>query len=184
LAYPWQLAALALPLLALLAGASLALERRLTQLAIWAGLVTVAVLSSLPFLAPQFTQVTPDLAQATVFGDDELLLLRADVTPAAVDASQVLTVTLAWQGLQPLTFDHNVFIHAVDEADGTLAQWDGQPLDGAEPAPMTTWQPGQIIQGRYRLELTAEQAAATRRLRLGLYNWQTGQRLPAATPTR
>ena len=88
-----------------------------------------------------------------------------------------MTVTVAWQALQPIDFDYNLFVHAVDEAGNKLAQWDGQPQRGQDPYPMTQWLVGEIVPGTIRLELTPEQAAAVRQVVIGLYNWQDGSRL-------
>ena len=56
-----------------------------------------------------------------------------------------LTVTIAWQALQPIDFDYNLFIHALDAAGNRVAQWDGQPLAAGEPYPMTAWLVGEIV---------------------------------------
>ncbi len=207
LTYPWQLFALVGPLLAILAGAVLVVERRLALLPMWAGLVVFVVLSSTAYLSPRFTQVDPSTAPAAIFGSNQVTLLSADATflneqtnsggspytlqpttpPAAdlhsaplrdfVQPATPLTVTIAWQALQPIDFDYNLFVHAVDEAGNKLAQWDGQPQRGQDPYPMTQWLVGEIVPGTIRLELTPEQAAAVRQVVIGLYNWQDGSRL-------
>jgi hypothetical protein len=181
--YPWQLFALVGPLLALLAGAVVTVERRLAVLPVWAATVALVVLSSYAYLAPRFTQVTPDPTASAIFGVNQVTLLDSGVqhqVPAAtpeIAATHALTVTVAWQGLQPLDFDYNVFVHALDAAGNRVAQWDGQPQRAGEPYPMTTWPVGEIVQNSYRLELDPA-AAPVQRVDVGLYNWQTGERLP------
>jgi hypothetical protein len=86
-------------------------------------------------------------------------------------------VTVAWQALQPIDFDYNIFVHALDAAGNRVAQWDGQPLRGSEPYPMTTWPVGEVVSNSYRLDLDPA-AAPVERIDVGLYNWQTGERLP------
>ncbi len=49
-------------------------------------------------------------------------------------------------------------------------------LMAGAPHPMTAWSVGEIVQGNYRLEL-APAAAPVQRVIVGLYNWQTGERL-------
>ncbi len=163
LTYPWQLFALVGPLLAILAGAVLVVERRLALLPMWAGLVVFVVLSSTAYLSPRFTQVDPSTAPAAIFGSNQVTLLTAgatflneqtpsaaspytlqpavlppatlqpaDLQPATLPPATPLTVTVAWQALQPIDFDYNLFVHAVDEAGNKLAQWDGQPQRGQE----------------------------------------------------
>jgi hypothetical protein len=215
LTYPWQLFALVGPLLALLAGAAVAVERRLAVLPLWAAAVALVVLSSYAYLAPRFTQVTPEAAAPMIFGADQVALLSAQTgtvrnqpelreqgetgtvgdrpeqepllapSPSegagwgegeSVTATFPLTVTVAWQALQPIDFDYNVFVHAVDAAGNRVAQWDGQPERAGEAYPMTAWPVGEIVSNSYRLELDPA-AAPVSRVYVGLYNWQTGERL-------
>lgn len=182
--YPWQLFALVGPLLALLAGALLTVERRLAVLPLWAAAATFVVLSSYPYLAPRFTQVTPDPARPAIFGDNQVTLLAAgleqeDFAPAApITATQTMTVAVAWQPLNLLDFDYNIFVHALDADGQRIAQWDGQPQRGAQPYPMTAWRAGEVVPDHYALTLDGGRSLAdVRSLWLGLYNWQTGQRL-------
>ncbi len=210
LTYPWQLFALVGPLLALLAGAVVVVERRLAVLPLWAAAVALVALSSYPYLAPRFTQVTPDPAAPAIFGAQRVTLVAAVVSEAGtvgdrpelggqgetgtvgdwepsrrdrpepggatLSATTALTVTLAWQALQPIDFDYNVFVHAIDADGNRVAQWDGQPTRGNESYPMSTWPVGELIQNSYRLNLDPA-AAPVQRVDVGLYNWQTGERL-------
>jgi hypothetical protein len=188
LTYPWQLFALVGPLLALLGGALLVVERRLAVLPVWAAAVALVVLSSYPYLAPHFTQMTPDPAAPAILGANQVTLVSATIDETgmvdvwepseqhALTVSQRFTVNLAWQALQPIDFDYNVFIHAEDADGNRVAQWDGQPTRGGEPYPMTAWTVGEIIVNDYLLELDPA-AAPVQRVYLGLYNWQTGERL-------
>ncbi len=179
LTYPWQLFALVGPLLALLACAVVVVERRLAVLPLWAAAVALVVLSSYAYLAPRFTQVTPEAAAPMIFGADQVALLSAQ-TGTVRDQPELReqgeTVTVAWQALQPIDFDYNVFVHAVDAAGNRVAQWDGQPERAGEPYPMTTWPVGEIVSNNYRLELDPA-AAPVSRVYVGLYNWQMGERL-------
>ena len=205
LTYPWQLLALVGPLLALLAGAVVAVERRLAVLPLWAAAVTLVVLSSYPYLAPRFTQTLPDPAAPAIFGTQQVTLVSAVVSGAGTvgdwepsrrdrpeqeplpapspsegegwGEGEALTITVAWQALQLIAFDYNIFIHALDAAGNRVAQWDGQPLRDGDPYPMTAWRVGEIVSNSYRLALDPA-AAPVQRVDLGLYNWQTGERLP------
>lgn len=192
LTYPWQLFALVGPLLALLAGAVLVVDRRLALLPMTAGLLAFVVLASAPALSPRFTQVDPGPAPAALFGGNQIALLTAkasfapDRAPSTGSTSTLLpepstplTVTLTWQALQPIDQDYNLFVHALDNAGNTVAQWDGQPLRGQEPFPMTQWPVGAIVPTTVRLEAPQGQAASVRQVVAGLYDWQTGARLPA-----
>lgn len=177
LTYPWQLYALVGPLLIWLAGEAVDAVPGLMVRPAFAALVAWVVLVSYPYLAPRFTQVQPDPARPQIFEPARVTLLENAVqAPAApLGATQALTVTLAWQPLQPLDFDYNVFIHATDAAGNRVAQWDGQPLAAGSRAPMTQWAVGEVVTSEYRLDLPA--GSAPRHLLIGLYNWQTGERL-------
>lgn len=201
LSYPWQLYALVGAPLALLAGSVVVLDWRLAILPAWAGLITLAVLGSYPYLSPRFTRVVPDPATLATFGSGQVTLLTAAVegpvsmpgypldeavstTGADIDSSHVMTVTVNWQGLRPLDFDYNVFVHAVDEDGAILAQSDRQPGRNGDAYPMTTWPVGEIVLDSYRLILDRDAAARVRSVNLGLYNWQTGERLPMGEDNR
>ena len=177
LTYPWQLYALIGPLLIWLAGEALRAAPRLAERPLFAALIAVVVLASVPYLAPRFTQVQPDPARPQIFQPTRVTLLESTVQAPgpAISATEALTVTLAWQPLQPPDFDYNVFIHAVDATGNRVAQWDGQPLQRNAAAPMTQWATGEVVTGTYRLDLPAGSPPA--RLLIGLYNWQTGERL-------
>lgn len=191
LTYPWQLLVLVGPLLALAACLVVLVEQRVSALPVWAGLLAFVVLSSYPYLAPRFTKVAPDLETVAIFGGGPITLLSADVQQQSTadpdaEASQAsspeLQVTAVWQALQPVDFDYNVFFHAVNDAGDVLAQWDGPPQRSGEPYPMTMWSVGEVISDTYSLELDVP-VASVAHVNLGLYNWQTGERLtvtPAA----
>lgn len=173
--YPADLLGVVGPLLALLAGLLVQVERRLASLPIWAAIVALVVLGSYTYLSPRTTLIEPDLAVATTFGEGKVSLLRADVTPL----TSSLTLTVDWQPLQPLDFDYNLFIHGFDAQGNRIAQWDGQPQRDGQADPMTTWSVGEIVSGAY--VLTPQEGrpiSDVKTLWLGLYNWQTGERLP------
>lgn len=82
------------------------------------------------------------------------------------------TLTLYWHARANITIDYTVFVHALDAEGRIMAQADNQPRQGAYPT--SFWQPGELIQDVYPLSLPANVA----QLRVGLYQQQTGQRLP------
>jgi hypothetical protein len=184
LTYPWQLAVVAAPFLAALAGALPALVPALERPALWAALVALAVLGSYAFLQPAYTQVAPPDRPLALFGDNQLALLSAELTEAPDGTQAELVAT--WQVLHPLDFDANVFFQALTSADSgdsadtpqVVAQLDAQPVDGL---PATQWQPGAIVTARYTLALPPEAQAAQGadvRYYFGFYDWRDGARLP------
>lgn len=176
LTYPWQIGLLAAPLLAGLAGSLPTLIPVLRQPPYWIGTVTLVTIASSPLLMPVFTQVDPPLQPLAIFGDNNLIVLAADLIEQ--DQPQQATLTVTWQVLQPLDFDDNLFFQAVSQ-DGSpqvVAQTDAQPLEGR---PATGWQPGEIFTASYSLALPdtpADTAGNPLEYHFGLYNWSNGVR--------
>lgn len=99
------------------------------------------------------------------------LLLGSEIRPGAP-----LTVTLGWQVLATLLPPHHVFVHAVDAAGTVVAQSDGPPASGGVRAPTGTWLPGEYLRTDHTLAIPPGVSVAE--LRVGLYDPQTGVRLP------
>ncbi len=194
LSYPWQLLLLAGPWLVWLAAAGgqalfdqLPAEQQKAGVPLVAvGLLTLTLLASYGYLQPAPVPAPiPDAALA-IFGENEIALLEATPTiipprgaaEPTLQAGATISVTVRWQALRPLARDYTVFLHLVD-ADGRLqGQQDIMPHDNKLPT--TLWQPGQVISDQYHATLKpGAPAGESYRVHLGLYLWQTGERLPA-----
>ncbi len=170
---PWLLLLIAVPFLAVAAGAVLDIMPGLRQTPLWAALIILAVLNAGPALSPTFeTHDVPTYVTAT-FGDNQVHLLRLE-PEGTLEPGTTTQLRAEWMALTPPDFDFNIFLHVVDAAGNTVTQLDVQPQDGARP--LTSWQPGEIIPDTYELTIPAE-ASSDLHLRLGLYNWQTLDRL-------
>jgi hypothetical protein len=101
LRYPWQLFALVGPLLALLAGAVVVVERRLAVLPVWAAAVALVALSSYPYLAPRFTQVLPDPAAPMIFGANQVTLVAGEAGTVGDRPEQVVAGEAGTVGDRP-----------------------------------------------------------------------------------
>lgn len=110
------------------------------------------------------------------FGD--ALLLRG-VTLAR--ARGQLIVTPAWDVRARPAADYHVFVHVIDGAGQTIARVDIPP-GGGEGQPTSAWQPGQQVAVPLPLALP-DAPAGDYRVTLGVYDPQTGQRLPFAGGT-
>lgn len=193
--YPWQLILLTGPLLAALGGSLPLLNPMLGRPHLWLILAGVALLSSYPYLQPDYTPYVPPPAPVATLGlRPDLVVLEAGVVETPVESgvadaavmvtsSLSSTITVTWQVLQPLPLDYSVFFQAVaatSEGDKVLAQLDTQPFQGTAPA--TSWTPGQILTDTYTLvlpgELLAELPAGEVRYLYGLYDWRDGARVP------
>ena len=181
LTYPWQVLALSGMPLTFLAGSVICLDRRFTTLPAWAGMVALVVLASYSHLALRHTQVDPGsepvaLLQPAGAEAPQIMLLDYEIgQPAELTETQALTLTLAWQVVEPVAEDYTVFVHVLDGAGTKVAQRDARPCDGE--CPTTTWQPGQVIMDRYQLDLAPDAGASEpAQLAVGLYLLESGDR--------
>jgi len=108
---------------------------------------------------------------------NQLELSGYDLSPDEVQAGQPLAVTLYWRALAPMTLDYTVFVHLIGPDGQRAAQHDGEPW-WEVGVPTSTWQPGEVVRDRHALNLPAGLAPGTYRLQVGVYYWQTQQRLP------
>jgi len=96
--------------------------------------------------------------------------------PPAIRRGAMLPLTLYWEGLTPMSLDYTVFVHLVDPAGQTIAQADGQPDGGNYPTGL--WAPGEVVRDQRAIAIQAGAPPGVYRLRVGLYDLATGQRLP------
>lgn len=107
----------------------------------------------------------------------QIRLLGYDLSDGMAKPGMKLWVTLYWEALQAVDTDYSVFVHLVDDRGVTIAQHDSYP--GAGNDPTSDWQVGQARRDVHPLDVPAAVLAqAPLRIRVGLYNYTTGQRLP------
>lgn len=93
-----------------------------------------------------------------------------------IEVPEVLEVTLYWRTLEPLDVDYTVFVHLLDSREQVIAQDDAQPQGGAYPT--SVWGVGEIIIDPHRLSVSPDLPVGEYRLRVGMYRFETGERLP------
>jgi hypothetical protein len=86
-----------------------------------------------------------------------------------------LTVDLRWQATAPSQVDYTVFVHLLDQAGTWHSGHDSQPVNGSYPT--TIWGVGERIADLHTLDTTAVPSGLYR-LAVGLYQAETGQRVP------
>jgi hypothetical protein len=186
LTYPWQLLLLAAPHLAWLAGlggrALLDLlpagQREINSAPLFALLLALTLLGSLSYPNPTPVAGPVLAAPLAIFGDDEIALLDA-TTEGTAGPNATVAVHARWQALRPLERDYTVFLHVVGPDGQLQGQVDTMPQ--GNKLPTSQWQPGQVVADVYRVTLKpGEPSGGGYRYHLGLYQWQTGQRLPTA----
>jgi mannosyltransferase len=96
----------------------------------------------------------------------------AEVIP--VEPGDELEVTLLWEAFGPTEPSYTVFVHLLDENGRLIGQHDGIPAEGTRPT--TTWQPGEMLLDRHRLEVP-EGATGLLTLVVGLYDSATVERV-------
>ncbi len=111
-----------------------------------------------------------------------LLRLRGDTLEQAhVTPGGAITVTLVWEPLKPTPYSYTVFLHIVDPAtNGKAGQRDTIPVCGQNPTPQ--WNPGDTIVDPHVVPIAADAAPGLYRIYAGLYNVETGERLPVLGP--
>jgi hypothetical protein len=113
--------------------------------------------------------------QANLGGQMQLLGYDA---PAQIEPGQSpLPVTLHWQALAAIPLDYTVFVHLVGPDGQLVAQHDEGPWWEVS-LPTSTWLPGEKVRDRHLLELPADLPPGPYRLQVGVYYWQTLERLP------
>lgn len=87
-----------------------------------------------------------------------------------------LHLTLYWQCLGPLDTSYTVFVHLLDEEGSIRAQCDDVPRQGALPT--TSWVEGEVIVDEYQIPIASDAPSAAYTLAVGMYDADTGLRLP------
>ncbi len=127
----------------------------------------------------------PQVSLTQPFGDaPNLTLLGYDLTGEANQpvqnsklSPQNLKLTLYWRVESPLRLNYTTFVHLRNEAGEIVAQKDQLPLDGIYPTSL--WEPGEIIADEVTLPLPPDLPAGMYWLVMGLYNFESGDRLSA-----
>jgi hypothetical protein len=112
---------------------------------------------------------------------DHVSLRGYRVSTDSLSAGDTLTVTLFWQPDSRLAGDYHVFVHLLDTEGQTVTQHDGVPVYGERPT--WSWVKGEVIRDRHTLNLDYDLPAGIYTLSIGLYDYITGDRLPAVSPS-
>lgn len=116
----------------------------------------------------------PPVDGAPRFGD-ALRLARAGISHAVVAPGGTITVTVALDVLAPAPPELSLFVHAL-AGERAVAQLDGPPLGAG--APTDRWRPGTRVLLARGLAVAADAPAGPVEVRVGLYDWRDGSRLP------
>ena len=100
--------------------------------------------------------------------------------PGELQPGTTALVNLSWQATGKVGHDYHVFVHLVDRGGRLVAQHDGPP--GAGYCLTRYWSNGLVVNDEHAFEIPKTLAAGPYELDVGLYDFRTGQRLPAAAP--
>lgn len=87
-----------------------------------------------------------------------------------------LIVEWYWRGAGPVDRPYTVFNHVLNDQRQMVGQRDERP-QGGQPL-MTCWQPDEIYRDRHLIDLPPDLPAGTYTVEMGLYDAQTGDRVP------
>ena len=90
----------------------------------------------------------------------------------------ILQVTLIWETALPLAENYTVFAQVLDEANHVVGQRDAMPL-----TPTSDWPVAEEVIDTLGIFIEPGTPAGPHRLIVGLYDSQTGQRLPVISPS-
>ena len=154
-----------------------------------AAMIALAIAVPFAFIAPAYAQPanvwTSRLPMPinVTFGDAVQLVeggvLRQAQDAASLRPGEEITLNLNWQLTKRVPKNYSVFVHLIDENDVIVAQRDMYPAQGnlalsEQPA-------GRIWSDRYTLRIPAlSPAPKTLRWAVGVYDFQTGERLKLA----
>ena len=99
--------------------------------------------------------------------------------PSTIQPGATLDMTLEWRAESTPAADYSVFVQLLDAGDANVAQWDGAPYDAVSKLPASAWPAG--WRGEHMLELPVPEQLPGGEYRViaGMYDWQSGTRLPA-----
>jgi hypothetical protein len=102
--------------------------------------------------------------------------LGYDLSSNELAPGETLRLTLYWQALQEMEISYTVFTHLLDPRQRVWGQSDSIPGIGAMPT--TSWLGGEVITDRYEIEVNSEAPPGEYTVEIGMYDADTGQRLP------
>jgi hypothetical protein len=104
----------------------------------------------------------------------------ADALLPVVKPGDWLEYTLFWRTDDAVSRNVHAFVHLVDESDEPVAQRD------QGPGPLGTspefWLPGRTYADHYRIRIPANSTSGLLEPRVGMYDFDSGERLPVRTP--
>ena len=108
---------------------------------------------------------------------DHYRFLGYDLRSTEAAPGDCIPLVLYWQATEPVTEDLSVFVHLLDPTGGLAWQEDGAAAHGTRPT--WSWAPGEVVADPHTMVLPEHLPEGDYLLTAGLYDWRTGERLPA-----
>jgi uncharacterized membrane protein len=102
-------------------------------------------------------------------------ILNQSFSPSGGDGA--VSVVLQWEPTQRITRDYTVFVHLVAADRTTITQSDSRPT-WVVPWPTDRWFPDQLVLDGHQLLLPPGLYPGHYQVQVGLYHWESLQRLP------
>jgi hypothetical protein len=106
------------------------------------------------------------------------LHLTGATVPATAQPGANMPVTLFWRADAPPLADYSLFVQVLAATGANVAQWDGAPADAVSKLPASTWPAAWQGTHELTLALPATLPPGEYTVIAGMYDWQTGARLP------
>jgi uncharacterized membrane protein len=98
------------------------------------------------------------------------------------NSSTLISVVLQWQPTTRIPRDYTIFIHLVDPDGAIVTQSDARPT-WVVPWPTDRWSPDQPVLDGHRLPLPPDLPPGRYQVQVGLYYWESLERLPVLDET-
>ncbi len=103
-------------------------------------------------------------------------LVGYDLATEAILPGAAAPLTRHWEVTDRLDLDYTVFVHLLDTSDTIAGQGDGPPLGDSYPT--SFWAPGEVLTDMHPLQVHEDAPPGEYRIIVGLYDPETGERLP------
>ena len=107
---------------------------------------------------------------------DQIDLLGYSLSDRQLVSGESLDLTLYWSPRGRPMHDYTVFVHLLDSSGQLRGQADSPPMAGKYPT--SVWDAGEVIADLHTLSLAPDLPAGEYKIAIGLYDPETGQRVP------
>jgi 4-amino-4-deoxy-L-arabinose transferase-like glycosyltransferase len=120
---------------------------------------------------------TPEIANSMAVNlGSKITFLGYDLDREEIKTGDVIHLTLYWQAQEEMEVSYTVFTHLLGEDNGLWGQKDSIPMGGKHPT--TRWREKEIIADEFLITVEDGIPEGRYRLEVGMYNLETGERLP------